>query len=185
MSISVLDSAYVNSPATNRTLRFPQKSSNSVNLRTGVNPRETSKIWLPKSALRESVNHRGQSKAAFFLYQNLHRVTRGAPVSLSANNANHSPSQFVPIGKIISASVGRDINLEVCKKTTHWIVSSWNNETFMLSMENSKSSQISKKKYCVKPGIKSLISSKISVSRLKVELFLEFFCFSFFFRTSF
>ena len=115
MSISVLDSAYVNSPATNRTLRFPQKSSNSVNLRTGVNPRETSKIWLPKSALRESVNHRGQSKAAFFLYQNLHRVTRGAPVSLSANNANHSPSQFVPIGKIISASVGRDINLEVWK----------------------------------------------------------------------
>ena len=114
MSISVLDSAYVNSPATNRTLRFPPKSSNSVNLRTGVNPRETSKIWLPKSALRESVNHRGQSKAAFFLYQNLHRITRGAPVSLSTASTN-PVRQFVPMGKIISASVGRDINLEVWK----------------------------------------------------------------------
>lgn len=113
MTISVLDSAYLNSPGTNRTLHFPEKLSNSVNARKSDFSAKSSKIWLPKSAMRESINHRGQSKAAFFLYQNVHRLTRGADFYPDGKSPVQGSAKYVPIAKVISASVGRDIDLEV------------------------------------------------------------------------
>ena len=114
MTISVLDSAYLNSPGTNRTLHFPEKSTTSVNARKADFSAKSSKIWLPKTAMRDSINHRGQSKAAFLLYQNVHRLTRGADFYPDGKSPVQGSATYTPIGKVISASVGRDIiNLEV------------------------------------------------------------------------